>query len=285
MGMEEKAGADSAGGSDAEIRAAELLLLANLDAVDRAVAFVARRFLLPKHEADDLAGAVRLRLVENGYEILRRFEGRSSLPTYLAVVVHRIFVDERNRRWGRWRPSAEARRRGGVTMELEALRNREGMTFEEAFQRLRGSDATAEAREELRVLWARLPALPRPREVGDEELRERPSDRPGADERIVARDEGALALETRRALASALASLEPGDRLVLRLRFEEGLRVSEIARVQGLDQRRLYRRIESALALLRRTLEREGIGGRDVAALLEGGLSEADAPPSERVTS
>src|SRR4029453_14108130 len=45
-----------------------------------------------------------LRLVEDDYDVLRRFQARSSLPTYVTVVIQRLFLDYRNRLWGKWRP-------------------------------------------------------------------------------------------------------------------------------------------------------------------------------------
>ena len=40
--------------------------------------------------------------------VLRKFEVRSSLRTYLTVVVNRMYIDGRVKQWGKWRPSAIA---------------------------------------------------------------------------------------------------------------------------------------------------------------------------------
>lgn len=75
----------------------------------------------------------------------------------------------------------------------------------------------------------------------------------GADDAVVAGERG-------EALAAALAALEPADRLLLRLRFDDGKPASEIARVMGFPtQFHVYRRLERVLAFLRRELERRGI--------------------------
>jgi len=63
------------------------------------------------------------------------------------------------------------------------------------------------------------------------------------------------------ALASALATLEPRDRLLIKLRFEDGLPMPEIAEQLGLPTRfHAYRRLTEVLGVLRRALERGGIG-------------------------
>jgi RNA polymerase sigma factor (sigma-70 family) len=66
------------------------------------------------------------------------------------------------------------------------------------------------------------------------------------------------------ALESALALLDPRDRLLVKLRFEDGLSMPEIARDLGLPSRfHAYRRLAQVLHALRGTLER--IGVRDAA--------------------
>lgn len=63
-------------------------------------------------------------------------------------------------------------------------------------------------------------------------------------------------------IQAALARIDPEDRLLLRLRFEEGLSVPEVARVLHAGSPfRLYRRIERVLVLMRGHLEALGIGG------------------------
>src|SRR5204863_42105 len=104
----------------------ENLFLANLPVIDAAVAYVSRRHRLTASEADDFSSAVRLHFIERKYEPLRRFEGRSSLRTYLTVVVSHLFLDYRNRQWGKWRPSAEATRVGPVAILFERLVVRDG---------------------------------------------------------------------------------------------------------------------------------------------------------------
>ena len=62
------------------------LLVDHLDQVNRIVRLVARRHRLPAFDADEFAGVVRFKLVDRYFAILRKFQGRSSLTTYLPVV-------------------------------------------------------------------------------------------------------------------------------------------------------------------------------------------------------
>jgi RNA polymerase sigma factor (sigma-70 family) len=66
-------------------------------------------------------------------------------------------------------------------------------------------------------------------------------------------------------VGQAVAELEPEDRLILRLRFEEELSVPEISRLLRLGSPfSLYRRIDRILENLRGRLRRLGIVARDV---------------------
>jgi RNA polymerase sigma factor (sigma-70 family) len=77
-------------------------------------------------------------------------------------------------------------------------------------------------------------------------------------------DAAAQRHEITTALERALSALDPSERLILRLRFEDGLSVPEIARLLGGGSPfRLYRRLTKVLAAVRERLESAGI--RDAA--------------------
>ena len=66
--------------------------------------------------------------------------------------------------------------------------------------------------------------------------------------------------EVRHVLHAAIGELPPAERMLLRLRFEDGASVREIVRVMGFpSQFHVYRRLKSVLAKLRDALERRGI--------------------------
>jgi len=72
------------------------------------------------------------------------------------------------------------------------------------------------------------------------------------------------AAELERALTSALASLAPRDRLLLRLRFDGDLAAREIAHLLKLPTPfHVYRRLNALLAQLRESLSRRGVQGPD----------------------
>src|SRR5215471_14474916 len=116
---------------------AEALFLASLPVIDAAVSQVCRRHYLQAAEADEFASEVRLHFIEKHYEPLRQFRGQASLRTYLGVVVNHLFLDYRNRLWGKWRPSADAKRQGLLAILVERFVTRDGWTLEQAIEMVR----------------------------------------------------------------------------------------------------------------------------------------------------
>lgn len=228
-----------------------------------------RRHRLSPSDAEDLESVARLKLFENDGAVLRAFRGTSTLKTYLTTVVARLFLDERIRSWGKWRPSAEARRLGAEAVDLERLTAREGLPLAEALERLKSvHPALSEAR--VREMSRALRVTPGRRFVGEDALSERASPEPDPEALALRREREEAARRTTRALLSALDGLEPRDRLIVRLRFFDAVPIVEIARMIHVEATPLYRRIESLLGHLRRALVASGISQAEVADLLAG---------------
>ena len=209
--------------------------------IETVIRFVCRRRGLRADEADDFAADVRLRLVESDYEVLRKFQGRSSLQTYLTVVIQRMALDYRAARWGRWRPSSIARAHGAQGIRLEQLVIRDGVPLDDALRSSSGKSTSID-RPRLEALAARFPMRTRREYVGEELLELAAADTPDAERLLVRGDEEARFGRVKARLAEVLGALEPSDQLLMQLRFEQGMKIADIARLQGTDQKKLYRR-------------------------------------------
>jgi RNA polymerase sigma factor for flagellar operon FliA len=243
------------------------LFLENLGTIDEIVTFVANRHRLTQDEREELAAGVRLKLVDDDYAVLRKFAGRSSLKTYLAAVITRYLLDLRNERLGRWRPSVEARRRGPVAVLLERMMSRDGLTFEEAMESLRTNHGVRDSRQALEAMCP-LTVRPPRRFVGEEHLDAATTADP--ETAAIARlDRDAVKDEVETALRGVLSRRNPQERLILKLRFEDGFRIVKIATLLGLDQKSLYRQLDRIVAELRTALEAAGVDRARVTAFLD----------------
>jgi RNA polymerase sigma factor for flagellar operon FliA len=248
--------------------AGEALYLEHRATIERVIAFICRRHRLSLDECEDFSSEVRVRLVENDYEVLRRHQGRSSLATYLTVVVHRLLLDHRVRAWGKWRPSSEARRAGPIGVLLDQLLSRDGLTVSEAIGVIESKHGPDIDRDDLTRLAARLPVRVRRTFESDNGLIDMPARGPSPDAGLLQRDAQALADRLARALSIHTSHLSLADQLLLRMRFEDGRTVAQIAALLHLDAKPLYRRLERLIGALRKKLEAEGLTSRDLDALL-----------------
>ena len=234
----------------------------NLALVERIVGSVCRKRSLFGDAADDFSGWVKLRLLENDGAILRRFEGRASLAGYLTVVIWNLYRDHRIAETGKWRPSAAARRKGEVAEQLEALLHRDGLGVLEAARQLRSKLGVNLSDREVSELAAALPNRPpRARAVAlDMEV---------ADDTNPARIFAAsrrLEEKTRmlKALESALEDLPSEDKAIVRMHWLEGHSLASVARVMGLQQKPLYRRVQRRIRELQKALNAAGIDAKMV---------------------
>ncbi len=243
--------------------------LSHLPLIERVVGFVARRHHLSAADADDFASHVKLALIEDDYAVFRKFQGRATMRTFLTVVVTRMFLDYRNSAWGKWRPSAEAKRIGPLAVLLEQLMVRDGFSFEEACEIAVTNHRAEATRPQLEAIASRLPVRFRRRVEPDDRLADLPSsDR--ADSTLLAGQARAESQHGIEALNAVLATLDSEDRLVLTLRFTDGRTVPEIAAVLGLrDPKPLYRRMDALLRQLRAALQARGVDASRVLAALE----------------
>jgi RNA polymerase sigma factor for flagellar operon FliA len=244
------------------------IFLDALPLIDRIVHAVGRRGALSDDERADFASWVKLRLLEDDYGIIRKFERRASFATYINVVINHLFLDYRNARWGRWRPSATARRLGRLAMRLEQLLHRDGCTLSEAVNVLCTTEEVTDEGD-VRQLASQLPVRMPHREVGDGALWAVAAEEQ-TDDAILAEEQADEVRAAECILNEALRGLSAEDQTICRLIYWENFTVAEVARALRLRQKPLYRRIERLKARMRIALESNGIDEQRARHLLVG---------------
>lgn len=247
----------------------EQQFLEQLPVIERATAFICRRYNLSPADSEDFASVVKLKLIENDYAILRKFEGRSTFSTFISITIRRMLFDLWIHERGRWNPSAEAKRLGEAGVALETMLVRDERPLAEVIPILASSFGLSTTQVE--AMASRLPSRrPRSRLVDlacvDEET--------GIAAEVVeddamAKERTALAHRAAGVIRGALEALPADDRAILRLRFFAGLTVAEIARSLHLDQKLLYRRIGQHFTAIREALGKAGIGDAALDGVLD----------------
>lgn len=245
------------------------------DTIESVLTYTRRAHRLSADDGDEFTSWARLRLLEDECAVLKKFRGLSTFKTFLVTVIQRLFLDWRIKEWGKWRPTADARRIGPVAIELERLVLRDHIEFDQAAETLI-SKGTAASREECDRAWAGLPRRPARQRTGEQALDAMPSPSIACDP-IAVEEQVVTAGKARLALADAIPSLTPQEQLIIRLRFQDGVTVARIAQLMGEEQKPLYRRIDQILGRLRAALTGAGITAEEVRELLGNPVVELGA--------
>ncbi len=240
------------------------LLESHFNLIRQRLQSLSRRSGLPDHQTDEFLSWALFKLVENDYRILGGWEGRSSFSTYLTVVLVNLMRDYRIHVWGKWRPSAAARRQGPEAVQLEQLMLRDGLSREEAIQRMQGHVLS---RPELERMAEGLPERSEKRQVGEELLRQIGIDG-RVEDRLEQKELARIAAKLRGILLPLLRKVPAESRFLLKLHYRDGLSMAAISRQLGQPQKELYRFRDRCLKRLRHGLEEAGLCAGDVGTLV-----------------
>ena len=243
----------------------EQLLAAALPLLTEISRFIRARHGLTIEEAEDFDSLLKIKLLDNDRAVLRAYRGDSSLRTYLAAVATRLFLDQRVALWGKWRPSAKARRLGPLAVELEGLVKRSKRTPADAIEVMASRHVGRVTRGSIEQLASEL-RLDTVRTIDPPSAADGSTNPSDSSLDRLEREE--LREKIGAALKSAYEGLPIEDQLIVRMHFQDGLTLAAVARVLGIDQRLLYRRVEVLLESLRVRLEASGVRGAEVRDLL-----------------
>jgi RNA polymerase sigma factor (sigma-70 family) len=230
---------------------------------------LSRRSGLPEHEAEEFRSWALLKLIEDDYSILARWEGRSSFSTYLNVVLVNLMRDFRTHIWGKWRPSAEAYRQGREGVILERLLVRDGLPLDEAIQRTLAESGVSLSPAELEQIAVKLPRRCGRRRVGEEEMLRIAVDGQ-VESRVEEGERERVTIRLRELLLPLLRSLPAEQRLLLKLYYWDGLSMAALSPLLGRPQRELYSLRDRCLKKIRRSLEKASLDAEQVREIFGG---------------
>ena len=255
---------------------------ASLHIIEDVIAFHVCRGRLNWWEREDFRSWAMEKLIEDDYKRLRKFEGRSSLRSFLSVIVANLLIDYWESKRGRRRPSSTAKQFAPEGVWLERYLG-DGYTLSEAIHLVIANHRSPFSEDELYHIALRLPLRnTRPKQVSESVADQLdPMAQIGSldasPERLVeARREDAIRARLEEALDGALEELSPDERVFVRMRFEDGSRINEIAKTFHLPERTFYRRFQRTLRSLRQALEARGLDAGCLALYRESGPRAAN---------
>lgn len=221
----------------------------HLPLVNAVVKQVARAARVHAQDVPDLQSAVFTKLVRNDYRALRSFRGDAQIRTFLVVVVRRVLLDLRNSAWGRRRPPARTDR----------LRSAADV----------GGQGPADGGRSSQVGTLRRARAfsPVPLPLSLDGTIDVASDVGCPHNRLVDADRKRVGASVARRLHRALVELPRDDRQLVNLRHGQGLQVSQIAALLGVNQQRLYKRLYAIHRDLRVRITALGVSGAEAVDL------------------
>lgn len=223
-----------------------------------------QRLGLAPDELDDVLNDITLKLLRDDQTSLRLCKEADSIDSYLAVLARNYILDRMIGLIGKWRPCAAARKLGPPAPQLDRLLNLESLPFDEAEQVLRSRFKVTATREELLEMARQFPRRDKRQFVGWQDLPEPVTVEPDPEQQALLKEEQAQRAKLYEAVEQALNRFEAEDRLILKLLYRDGRKVSEVARMLGLDQKRLYDRRDALLKQLRQYLKELGFDLGDI---------------------
>ena len=208
------------------------------------------------------------KLREHNYRRLLQYrpEGPTSFVSWLRVVVRNLALDWHRKQSGRHRIFESIARLSPLHREVYRLRYEKGCSLNETYFALRDQapgvtlEAVASMDGEVRqslssrqewLLASRTPDPPLTLDADDPALKVKVADpAPGPEALAISREEW-------QRMARALSRLEPTERLLVELRFSQGVTLAKIAHFLGLpDAQTADRRLRAVLERLRKECNR-----------------------------
>ncbi len=228
---------------------------------------VVRHFEREEDAISDCFVYVCQQLTRNRFHRLRKFnpQGAARFTTWLRAVVRNLCLDWHRKEFGRYRPFHAIQRASALDQQVFAKMYSEGLSPDETLnalvtsfpsldqQSLAASIGRLENLLTPRQRWLlavrQTQVLPLDKNLGEmHQALELPDPAPGPEADAMEKERLQMLSDARRQLPSV-------DQLLLDLRFEQGLTLEQIARLEGLGSaQNVDRRIRDVIARLRMAL-------------------------------
>lgn len=257
---------------------ARALLESNLGITNDVVGEFCYRHGIKGDDAEECNSHVYEKLLEDDCRKIRQFKGDSSYKTYITVVAARILID-RLRSGRRWNPSQKALNMGNDAVILEELVYRKNYSFEQAYSTLTTNHGSSISRDKayemVTLLQKRHVRSKKPRVV---ELVDNVSD-----ERDTAPDSTVVMKEISRkkgqlgnVIKDIRESLSDEERLLLKMRFEGNVKISEIARTLNRERNYVDKKLKRIFVVFREHIQISDISIADVNGIIASGMSDRE---------
>ncbi len=239
-----------------EFDEAKSLFVSNKSIIDKIINKFCTKNKLSLDLSEEFTSHVYVKLMEENCKKIRVFKDESGFSTFITIVIRNIFEDEKRRLWGRWKPSRKAIEMGPEAEILEQLVFRDKSIWEQAYDILTTNHKITISRDRAFEILETLESKnfkrkgPKVGRIPDEFSDWNATTSEGE---LIEEEELSKKNQINDVIKSIRKFFSNEDRIVLRMRFEDSMGISEIAR--GLNVKRSY--IDKKLKTILKQFEKE----------------------------
>lgn len=227
------------------------------------------------NETLELNNRVLDKLRENNFKILRKFQGKAKISTYITAVIARQAVDFLREKKGRKRTKERAAKHGQLGEVVYEKIIKAGQPVAHAYKEMQTEYGYGGSLQDIEVMLDKIKGSARPKGL---ETIPAGYQNPDSGEIIVPDPHDTpeqLAIESGRmekikeTVAHIVAGLSGEERLILRMRFpidedEKPKEIDQIAKLLGTSKKAVYHRITRILKKCRDLSVHSGVKGNDI---------------------
>jgi RNA polymerase sigma factor (sigma-70 family) len=210
-------------------------------------------------DADTLFNEVLDRLKADSYKVLRDFENRSKLTTYITTIIAHLVIDIKRKIDGRNRIKERAKALGPTGEKLYDLVFIKGYPAPEAYDSLQTTEKIKETFDEFQMIVEKI------RGHQTSAPQQQPITKNTPEQDLISKQREEL---TKKVLNETLSELSNEERLLIRMKFplsddEEPKSLSEIGKMLHTTEKAVDSRIRRILTKLKEKMLRHGLSFDD----------------------
>ncbi|MEO5357379.1 MAG: sigma-70 family RNA polymerase sigma factor [Nitrospirae bacterium YQR-1] len=250
---------------------AEKYLEENLPVIKQAIKSLCAKYDVGGPELQDCTGRVLEKLIEEDYKKIRAYGGRSSFKTYITTVVRCLIIDIFRETEGRQRVSGSVKAQGKTAEILYKLIIRDGIPIDEATEILSKNYKISITTDEVYKLAETFSKKDR--------IKIDPIDSYSIDEIAPGNATPESVMEEQRlqtlyskvmiAVQIITSQLLPEEILMINMRFQDNINVSEIARILKVERAAIDKGLKTIFVKLKEELLKRGISKSGIQEVFE----------------
>lgn len=230
----------------------------NIETIYSTINFFCRNKQIIGEDKKDFSSQILIKVIDNDYKVLRSYNKKSKLTTYLLTVISNYYIDLKRKEIKRWRPSKKSKNKGPIAVKLDELINKKNYTLEEAHDTLTINHNYNVTLDELSKIASEFKNSTRQiRKVSDTHLTTLTDNNPHTEEAIIKTEDQKTVNDMIRVSVKIRENLPGEAKLILKMRFFDDYSISQIGRMLNIKRHAVDKILKDSLKEIKDSLIKE----------------------------